>query len=207
VVTAFNPALMGALEVPRQEFLRSVREVLALVDQDALRTACRRQSAAFSDSQAQALTRNFKLHDAVIGLLDTLMQTRIDTARASRTSAIAYVGAITLVGIVAAFWVSHAASTRLRLVADAVRQTAAGKRHGPIAPSSDDEVGALVEAVNRLVESNHAGAAGLVRHVEVDEAPEELDETLAEENLPLKVLVADPSLENQALRTRNTSEV
>jgi HAMP domain-containing protein len=125
-------------------------------------------------------------------VLDHRLQERVDEAASSRNRAVAYVSLVGIVGLLMAVWVALSVSRRLRRLREDIAQAAAGQRQGAIGIPSDDEIGGLTEAVNRLVESR-AGARGAGGA----QAPADL----LDENRRLKDLVANLSLENQALRT------
>lgn len=193
LATTFKPSLLATLEMPRQEFDRAARSMLEILDRDAIqppRLAAR--GDAFAMPLAEALARSFILDDAAMTLLDHRLQERVDEAASSRDRAIAYVSLVGVVGLLMAVWVALSVSRRLKWLREDVAQAAAGQRQGAIGTPSDDEIGVLTEAVNRLVESR-AGARGAGG----GQAPADL----LDENRRLKDLVADLSLENHALRT------
>jgi HAMP domain-containing protein len=178
--------------MPRREFDRAARGMLEILDRDAIQPP--RLAApgdAFAMPLAEALTRSFTLDEVAMTLLDQRLQERVDEAASSRNRAIACVSLVAVVGLLMAVWVALSVSRRLKGLRENVAQAAAGQRQGAIGTPSEDEIGALTEAVNRLVESRTGGRAAS------GQAPADL----FDENRRLRELVANLSLENQALRT------
>ena len=88
-----------------------------------------------------------------MALLDQRLGARANAAAESRNTAITYVAIVAAVGALAASWIGFTLSRRLRRLTDAVSETASGQRQGPVGAPSDDEIGTLTGAINRLVES------------------------------------------------------
>lgn len=196
VATAFTPALTAMLETPRQELDRSARSLLELLDRDAIQRARLAAGAdAFSAPLTETLARSFRLNDVAMALLDQRLGARANAAAESRNTAITYVAIVAAVGALAASWIGFTLSRRLRRLTDAVSETASGQRQGPVGAPSDDEIGTLTGAINRLVESRTSVPRGAVAG-----RPDDASSALLDENQRLKTLVADLSLENQALR-------
>jgi hypothetical protein len=106
---------------------------------------------------------------------------------------------ISLIGIFMSLWIGHISVTRLRTLTSAVRGLTTGERSGPVGTPSTDEIGTLVGALNDLAVSYRPPGADRA-------ASGPPTEQLAEENYRLKILIADLSLENQALKTRSRAQ-
>ena len=132
-------------------------------------------------------------------LLDQGLESRANAAATSRNTAILDVAIVAAVGALVASWIGFTLSRRLRRLSDAVSDNVSGRRQGPVGDATVDEIGTLTGAINRLVESR----AGMPRGSTAGR-PDDASSDLLDENQRLKTLVAELSLENQALRNRDT---
>jgi methyl-accepting chemotaxis protein len=199
VATDFNPKLKLTLEQPRQQFERSADQLLALFDHAVLGTDRNAKASALQSALEEAQTRTFKLYDITVSLLDDLLKQRIDASSSERNWALGWVISISLIGIFISLWIGHISVTRLRTLTSAVRGLTTGERSGPVGTPSTDEIGTLVGALNDLAVSYRPPGADRA-------AGGPATEQLAEENYRLKILIADLSLENQALKTRSRAQ-
>ena len=142
----------------------------------------------FDAPLADLRARTFTLYDVTVATLDERFKQRHDEFVSSRNRAVLSVVLISLAGMAIAFWIGESTAARIRRLTSVVRDVAASGRTGaPLDATAPDEIGALAGAVNELV----AGRSPLGW-------PQ--GEPASDENLRLKVLIADLALENQQLR-------
>ena len=200
VATDFNPKLKLTLEQPRQQFERSADQLLALFDHPVLGTDRNANASALQSALEEAQTRTFKLYDITVSLLDDLLKQRID-AQLQRTQLGSGVGDFNFAHRdlrVTLDW-AHFCDTSADADFCAFAASQPVNSSGPVGTPSTDEIGTLVGALNDL-----AVKLPPARRRSGSQRP--AGRATREENYRLKILIADLSLENQALKTRSRAQ-
>ncbi len=197
VVTDTNPALKNALEEPTEQFKRSVAALLTGMD-DALGRGRLEDNRALEAPLADARMRTFTLYDVTVATLDERFKQRRNEFVSSRNRAGLSVALVAVAGMAIAYWIGASTASRIRRLTSVVRDVASGGTGASLDPSTPDEIGMLVGAVTELVAGRTAPRTDTPIGVLLADRP-------TEENLRLKVLVADLSLENQQLRASGGS--
>lgn len=190
-VTSANAARGAVLEGVTKNLDRTVGLVHNWLKEEALPTnALPPSTKEFDDRLKAALTAASAFLETASMSLDARLEARIKEETSDRNRTIGYVAALAVAGMALGLWVGLTVSWRLRDLAHAIEQTTRGERSDVARDDAADEIGALVEALNHLLASRppvggsaHASASG---------------DALVDENLRLKVLVADLVLRQHA---------
>jgi hypothetical protein len=201
VASEFNAVLKAPLEDDRNRFERSGNALLDRLDRAS---AAEAGDAAVDDVDVAiraALADSFTLYDTVVARLDDLLARRIAMTSRQRNRDVAVVVGLFLLGMAASIWIGARTIGSLHRVTAAVRQIGRGETPALLETSVDDEVGMLAAAVNEIRElrlpAPHALPA-LDHAVATESGDRTVLAQVREENLRLKLLVADMVLANHA---------